>query len=273
MPTAVEVGRGLGGNAKSIHRQYPALEGASVALMTGLHLLCAVPASGDRPHELYPILLLQEIRDEFLMGYALVAGGRSEAGYASLRRAAEFAFYLAKIAADLERADIWLSQLTDESAGRTFRRQMRIPDAFVGSEYTMVQPLLIDFEMFSDRGSHANFESVYQRWRNVGELRVSKRFLRPFFESPKDVLLRATTVVIFGFRLLTALRALLDRLKSSSPDAVTIQESDWSRIMDEVSRQVSALCDELGIERDHQKDTEQVERLINEVKARRGGRV
>jgi hypothetical protein len=135
----------------------------------------------------------------------LAGGGEAAGAMGAARRSVELCCYAAKVIKNPDRAKDWITSCTDTAARSRFLGQCKIPTAFNGKDYKFLRPMLALYDMASDLGIHANFESIAHAWEGECDGRV---YLRHISE-PGDSLSNAVDVVVVGYWLYTALAEIL----------------------------------------------------------------
>ncbi len=155
--------------------------------------------------------LLQMAHIDWIFGYHITTSGQRSMGLMMHRRAIEFVAYASKISND-QRADIYLKKGEDPGLMRKFKGTFQIPGAFKNKKnYGHLWPLLGAWDLASDWGVHANFETTAFRDIRHGEIGHQ--------DDIKKVLAAATIDVRLGLWLLEASAKLLDEIRPPSDDA------------------------------------------------------
>lgn len=153
--------------------------------------------------------LLQMSHIDWVHGYILTAGGQRSIGVMVHRRAIEFVAYSAKIT-DQKRANIYLEKSLDPEKMRNFTGSFRIPYSFHSEKYSFLRPLLGAWDLASDWGVHANWETT--AFRSISDGMIGHQ------DDPGKVLAALTIDARIGYWLLRATEKLLSKVRPTTGD-------------------------------------------------------
>lgn len=140
--------------------------------------------------------------ESWLYAYLLTSAGLEDIGYMAVRRAIEFACYIAKIYESDKRAELWQTQAKEEDARKEFSGIFSIPDAYRGKNYDHLREVLDIYELASDYATHANFEMISAKWQ---DMKNSKKLVLSFHDKPDRIPFALGTVMLTGYRILQSL--------------------------------------------------------------------
>jgi hypothetical protein len=96
----------------------------------------------------------------WIQSMVLVSAGQLDAGLVCLRRCVEITCYSAKIGCNIQRANLWYDQRTDNKARRRFASNFAIPLMYTTDKYRHLRPLIVMWDMASYYGAHGNIEAL-----------------------------------------------------------------------------------------------------------------
>jgi hypothetical protein len=215
--------------AETIHKNFATmmenrapLSSAAEAVHNGLQTLFteAVTIEGkDNPLGMVAVMGMAA-HSSWIDAFVLTGAGHTETGLAAGRRAIEFTCYAAKVAKakkSTKMAEDWMRHFSDPKARKRFSAKTRIPGAYDTEEYRFLWPLIVDHDVASEAGVHANLASLQSKWDGVKD---GKLFLRHQAEAEETVF-NSVHMVVIGHQVY---RAFSEMLASSVTDA-NLQES------------------------------------------------
>ena len=146
----------------------------------------------------------------WVVSYIMTSGGFHDIGLMSMRRAIEFACYLAKVGKSDERAKLWLDKFESLDARKEFSSIFAIPRSYMNEKYAHLRPLLINYDYTSDFGTHGNFEVLAAKIQS--EKKSSKIYLT-LQDSGDNISISLGVVLLTGYRMILS---ILDSLRQTS---------------------------------------------------------
>lgn len=197
-------------NSVEAFKQYPELEQAAEAVSRALWMLTDREShlelpSGDSTLEAAEGLAFGA-HQSWMKAVLFASGGQVDSGFSEARRAAEYVCYAAKIVGSPKKLELWRNRSTSAAARSKFSGPFRLPHSYRASKYAFLRAVLVLHAEASESGAHANFTLLSSNFKKDAE----GNGVIGYFAPRNRVIQPTVVLVVYGLRLLYALRTLFD---------------------------------------------------------------